>query len=114
MSNALPTGAAPRPDARRSVLLRFVADRNPFFLVSAVLMFAGVRVILSALDLAPGDLSRLLLLIGVLNAYEALVIALALLLIVRRGQRRDGWILLSIEALFLVDLTHLNAEFFTA
>jgi hypothetical protein len=94
--------------------MRFIADRNPFFLLSAVSMFAGIRVILSALNVSPGDVWRLLLLIGALNAYEAAVIALALYLIIRRKQRRDGWILLTIEALFLADLTNLNAEVFTA
>ncbi len=107
--------AVPRaPLSRRSPIWRFIVDRNPFYLLSAVMMFAGVRVILSALQLMPGDLKHLLLLIGVLNAYEAMVIALALYLITRRGLVRDGWILLSIEALFLIDLTFLNAELFTA
>jgi hypothetical protein len=115
MSNALaPLPPPPEPPAVRPSLMRFVADRNPFFLLSAVSMFAGVRVILSALNVSPGDVWRLLLLIGALNAYEAAVIALALYLITRRNQRRDGWILLSIEALFLVDLTNLNSEVFTA
>ena len=110
MSNTLPMEA---PQPRRS-LLRFIVDRNPFFLLSALSMFAGVRVILSALDAAPGRLPPLLWSIVALNAYEALVIGLGLFLIVRRRQYRDGWMLLSIEALFLLDLTNLNAELFTA
>src|SRR5258706_2087989 len=115
MSESLPLAAAPpTPQRPRPSLMRFIVDRNPFFLISAVCMFAGVRIILSALNVSPGDLRRLLLLIAVLNIYEAAVIALALFLITRRNQARDGWILLSIEALFLVDLTFLNAEFFTA
>src|SRR5437660_5192695 len=114
MSNTLAPLPPRETPALRPSLMRFIADRNPFFLLSAVSMFAGVRVILSALNVSPGDVWRLLLLIGALNAYEAAVIALALFLITRRNQRRDGWILLSIEALFLVDLTNLNAEVFTA
>ena len=86
MSDSLPM-AAPQP--RRS-LLRFIVDRNPFFLISALCMFAGVRVILSALNAAPGDLPPLLWSIVALNLYEALVIALGLYLIVRRKQHRDG------------------------
>src|SRR6266699_1904355 len=98
MSNCLSSPDSPRPMRRAGgPLLRLIVDRNPFFLLSAVSMFAGVRVILAAL-----------------NLYEALVIGLALFLITRRDQRRDGWILLSIEALFLVDLTLLNSELFTA
>jgi hypothetical protein len=110
MSNTVPMGA---PQARRS-LLRFIVDRNPFFLLSALCMFVGVRVILSALNSAPGDVAALLRSIVALHVYEATVIGLGLYLIVRRGQHRDGWMLLSIEALFLVDLTNLNAELFTA
>jgi hypothetical protein len=110
MSNTFPM-AAPQP---RRTLWRFIVDRNPFFLISALCMFAGVRVILSALDAAPGRLPPLLWSIAALNAYEALVIGLGLFLIVRRRQYRDGWMLLSIEALFLLDLTNLNAELFTA
>jgi len=94
--------------------LRFVHDRNPFYLLSALCMFVGFRVILGALNSAPGDWKTLLGLIVTLNVYEVVMIALALFLIVRRGLRRDGWILLGIEALFLVDLTNLNAELFTA
>src|SRR5437763_12059706 len=112
MSNALAPLPPPETPAPRPSLMRFIADRNPFFLLSAVSMFAGVRIILAALNVSPGDVWRLLLLIGVLNAYEAAVIALALFLITRHNQRRDGWILLSIEALFLLDLTNLNSEVF--
>lgn len=110
----LPPPVPPRAGGGVVSLTRFIVDRNPFFLLSAVMMFVGVRVVVSALHLVPGDLKHLLLLIGVLNAYEAAVIALALFLITRRGLRRDGWLLLSIEGLFLVDLTFLNAELFTA
>ena len=110
MSNDVPT-AAPSP---RPSLLRFIVDRNPFFILSALCMFAGVRVILSAINAAPGDLSALLGSIVAVNLYETAVIALGLFLIVRRGQYRDGWMLLSVEALFLLDLTNLNAELFTA
>src|SRR4051794_38465425 len=84
---------------RRPSLWRFVVDRNPFFLLSAVCMFAGCRVIIAALGVSPGEIRKLVGLIGVLNLYELLLIALALFLIKARGQNRDGWILLAIEAL---------------
>jgi hypothetical protein len=105
------------PFHRRPALLaflRFVHDRNPFYLLSALCLFTGFRVILGALNSAPGDWKTLLELIVTLNVYEVVTIGLALFLITRRGLRRDGWILLGIEALFLVDLTNLNAELFTA
>ena len=103
--------------SRRSAfmrVLRFVHDRNPFYLLSALCMFVGFRIILGALNSAPGDWKTLLELIITLNVYEVVMIALALFLIVKRGLIRDGWILLGIEALFLLDLTNLNAELFTA
>jgi hypothetical protein len=103
--------------SRRSSLitiLRFVHDRNPFYLLSALCMFVGFRIILGALNSAPGDWKTLLGLIVTLNFYEVVMIGLALFLIVKRGLIRDGWILLGIEALFLLDLTNLNAELFTA
>jgi hypothetical protein len=105
--------SAPRVPVHRS-MLRFVHDRNPFYLLSALCMFVGFRIVLGALNSAPGDWKTLLALIVTLNVYEAAIIALALFLIVKRGLYRDGWILLGIEALFLVDLTNLNAELFTA
>jgi hypothetical protein len=95
-------------------VLRFIHDRNPFYLLSALCMFVGFRIVLGALNSAPADWKSLLLLIATLHVYEAVIIALALFLILKRGLLRDGWILLAIEALFLVDLTNLNAELFTA
>lgn len=93
---------------------RFIHDRNPFYLLSAICMFAGYRMILGAMDTPPGDVGGLVPLIGVLNLYEFALIGLALFLIQRRGLIRDGWFLLIIQALFLVDLTNLQSEVFTA
>jgi hypothetical protein len=103
----------PRPSTPLS-WLRLIHDRNPFYLLSAAMMFVGYRVVIAALDSQPGDWWSLLRLIVTMQAYEAAMIAIALYLIVRRGLRRDGWILLGIESLFLVDLTNLNAELYTA
>lgn len=93
---------------------RFIHDRNPFYLLSAVCMFAGYRMILGAMNTAPGDVGGVIPLIAVLNLYEFALIGLALFLIRRRGLVRDGWFLLIIQALFLVDLTNLQSEIFTA
>ncbi len=103
----------PRPSTLRS-LVRFVHDRNPFYLLSALSMFIGFRVVIAALNSPAGDWQTLLRLIVTMQAYEAAMVGLALYLIVRRGLQRDGWILLGIESLFLVDLTNLNAELYTA
>ena len=104
----------PRQPSAARALLRFVHDRNPFYLLSALSMFVGFRVVLGALNTAPGDWPTLVRLIVTMQAYEAVLVALALYLIARRGLHRDGWILLGLESLFLVDLTNLNAELFTA
>jgi hypothetical protein len=106
--------AAVSSPPRLMKFLRFVHDRNPFYLLSALCMFVGFRIVLGAINSAPGDWKTLLMLMGTLQVYEVAIIALALFLIVKRGLIRDGWILLAIEALFLVDLTNLNAELFTA
>src|ERR1700733_6594451 len=110
MTDVLPASPAPSRRSPLLTILHFIHDRNPFYLLSALCMFVGFRIILGALDSHPGDWKTLLGLIITLNFYEVVMIALALFLIVRRGLRRDGWILLGIEALFMLDLTNLNAE----
>ena len=104
----------PRHPSTVLAWLRFVHDRNPFFLLSAASMFVGYRLVIAAVNSAPGEWRPLLSLIVTMQVYEAVLIALALFLIARRGLVRDGWILLGIESLFLVDGTNLNAELFTA
>ena len=111
------TDDAAQPPTRRTLkpsFWRWIHDRNPMFLCSAVLMFAGYRLILGAMNTRPGDVAGLAPLIAVLNLYEAALIGLGLFLIRRRGLYRDGWFLLTIEALFLVDLTNLQSEVYAA
>jgi hypothetical protein len=73
-------------------------------------MLAGCYALNSGLGTHSGDLGKILALLGVLNVYEAMLIALGLYLIRRRGIVRDGRTLLLLEAPFLVDLAFLNAE----
>jgi len=47
--------AVTRPPQSGRSFWRFVHDRNPFYLLSAVSMFAGCRAIISAVGVAPGD-----------------------------------------------------------
>ena len=94
----------------RAVLLTFLVHRNPFYLLSALSMLAGCYALNSGLGTRTGDLGKILALLGVLNAYEGMLIALGLYLIRRRGILRDGRTLLLLEAPFLVDLAFLNAE----
>jgi hypothetical protein len=91
-------------------LSSFLIHQNPFYLLSALSMIAGCFLLNRDLGLRPGELSRLLLLVGTLNLYELLVIGLGLYLIRGRGIERDGRTLLLLEAPLLVDLTFLNSE----
>jgi hypothetical protein len=100
---------SPRPGVHPA-LASFLFHRNPFYLLSALCMIAGCYLLNSGLALHTGELPRLLLLIGTLDVYEMLLIALGLYLIHNRGVIRDGTTLLLLEAPFLVDLAFLNAE----
>ena len=97
---------------RRSIW-RAISDRNPFYLLSAVCMLFGCIALTNSSSWSPIRLNRLLILIATLNFYELLLVGLALFLIVKRGLRRDGTILLILEAFFLVDVTFLNSEIFS-
>jgi hypothetical protein len=87
---------------------------NPFYLLSAFSMLLGCWILSRALALEPGHAGKLVLLMGVLNLYEALLIGLALLLIVRRGLVRDGRTLLWVESVILVDATFLGSELYAS
>lgn len=95
-------------------IIRLIIDRNPFFLLSAVAMLVACRLLLSAVALTPGQAGKLLSLVVTLNVYELLLIMLALLLIQRPLCGRDARILLVLEAFFLVDVTFLNSELYSA
>lgn len=94
----------------RAALLGFLVHHNPFYLLSALSMLAGCYALNSGLGARTGDLPKLLALLGVLNAYEGILMGLGLYLIRRRGITRDGRTLLLLQAAFLVDLAFLEAE----
>ena len=96
-----------------SRVLHLIADRNPFYLLSAACMLWGCLALTNSLSWLSLPLGRLLLLIGTINIYEAALIGLSLLLL-KRHLLRDGKILLILEAFFLVDVSFLNAEVATA
>jgi hypothetical protein len=91
-------------------LARRIVDHNPFYLASALSMFAGCYQLSRALALAPGETTKLVALIAVLNVYEGLLIGLSIFLVVRRGLVRDGRMLLLLESAFLVDVALLASE----
>src|SRR4051794_12220898 len=97
------------PPARRG-LLHLIAEHNPFYLISASCMLFGCLLLTNSLSWDPIAVRRLLILIVTLNVYEFALVAIGLYLIARRGLKRDGWMLLVLEAFFLVDVTFLNAE----
>jgi hypothetical protein len=102
------------PPARRRSLLRILADHNPFYLLSAACMLASLLALTNSLSWTSITRSRLITLIVTLNAYEFALLGIALFLIVRRGLRRDGRMLLILQAFFLADFGFLGAEIATA
>lgn len=94
----------------RSLLVAFLFHHNPFYLLSAFCMIAGCYALNSALDLRAGQMRRMLILLGTINLYEVLLLALGLFLIRSRGIIRDGRTLLLLQIVFLVDLTFLASE----
>jgi hypothetical protein len=61
--------------------LRFIVDHNPFYLLSGASMLLGCYLLNCALYTKAGDLHKLLLLLGVTNVYEILLIVLGVFLI---------------------------------
>jgi hypothetical protein len=105
-----PHDAANRP---RSAPVRFLFRTNPFYLLSVMCMLGGCLALTNSLSWTSIPLPRLLALVITLNFYEALLLALGLYLLRRRGVVRDGLMLLLLEALFLVDAAFLNVEVFS-
>ncbi|MCG6926019.1 MAG: hypothetical protein LJF30_11985 [Acidobacteria bacterium] len=88
--------------------------KNPFYGMSAAAMLFGCYMVSQALRPEPGHLGKLLTLIGVLQVYEALLVALGVLLVATKRAPRDGVAVLLIETLFLMDATLLATECVTA
>lgn len=98
----------------RPLLVRLLTEHNPFYLLSAACMLASCLALTNSLSWTSIPLRRLLTLVATLNLYEFALLAIALFLITRRGLRRDGSMLLLLQAFFLADFTFLNAEVVTA
>jgi len=90
---------------------QWLGDHNPFLLLSTVCMLLGCYLVNGALHDEPSN-TRMLILLGLINLYEACIIPLGMILIRRKaGTARDGWWLLLFEVLFLVNVTFVNPDF---
>src|SRR5688572_20835392 len=89
-------------------------NSHPFYLLSAVLMTVGCYTLSHSLDLEVAAVRKLVILIAVVNVYEAALIGLAIYLVVSRRLVRDGSLLLILELPFLLDAIFLNAELVAA
>ncbi len=94
----------------REQTLRFFQLHNPFYLLSALSMLVGCFGLVQVIGVTPGGTTSLLILIGVLQAYECLVVGLGSYLIRSGRAPRDGRILFLLELVFLVDATYLLTE----
>jgi hypothetical protein len=118
MPEATPVSSGPAaayrllPKARQSLFHSFI-DSNPFYLLSACCMLAGCLALTNSLSWLSIPLPKLLILLLTLNVYEGALIGLAAYLVLVRGLRRDGMMLVILEAFFFIDITFLNAEIST-
>jgi hypothetical protein len=98
----------------RSSLREFLRLHNPFYLISAACMLLGCYLVAGAVtgEQSGARLSRVLVMIGALNVYELLLVALSCFLIAKKRQLRDGLMILAIEVLLLADSTNLLHETF--
>ena len=94
----------------REQTLRFFQLHNPFYLLSALSMLFGCFGLVQVIGVTTGGTTSLLILIGVLQAYECLVVGLGSYLIRSGRAPRDGRILFLLELVFLVDATYLLTE----
>ncbi len=83
---------------------------NPFYAASAFAMLLGCWLLSQALQLQAGQLQGLLVLMLVLQLYEALLVGLGAYLVRSKRAPRDGLVVLVIESVFLMDATLLSAE----
>src|SRR5687768_18611181 len=71
-------------------------------------MLLGCYLLNSALYTPAGDVRKLLVVLAVVNVYEACVILLACVLIRFPLVQRDAWIVLFVESLFLTDIAFVS------
>ncbi len=100
---------SPAQGGSRAGVGDLLARHNPFYLISAACMLTACMLLTNTTTWSPIALKRLLVLLTTVNVYEVALLGLAVIL-VRRGILRDAGMLLVLHAVFLVDVTFLNAE----
>lgn len=102
------------PGAPRYPRLRWIVDYNPCFLLSAVCMLLGCRLLNDAVNSRAGDTHGSLWLILTINVYEFCLLGAAMLIHRWQGMRRDVSIVLIVAALFMGDLAFVIGDLSTA
>lgn len=107
----------PRPESfdwtpERGLLHRLVAG-NYFYFLSAALMLLGCYELMHATELTREIFQRTLKTLLILQGYELLVIATALVIVWRFKVLDDAFSLLLVELLLLLDPTFFSNSFFT-
>ncbi|MEM1212588.1 MAG: hypothetical protein AAGI68_09860 [Planctomycetota bacterium] len=87
---------------------QWLMDRNPFFLLSGVMLLFGCFAVTRGIDTMDGKYWRLVGLIAAVNVYEGLAIGVGLWLSRSRALVRDARWLLGLAVLLAVDVTLLG------
>lgn len=98
----------------RHPMLRFIIDRNPFYLLSGVFMLVGCSILFSELHGEPELPTPLLILLGLFELYGIAAMALGIWLARMRRMTRDAGLLLVLTILLMSDVTFLYNELITA
>lgn len=93
--------------------VRQIVDYNPCFLLSALCMLFGCRLLNDAVNTKSGGVRGALWLILTINVYEFCLLAVAMLIRRWQGMRRDVGILLLVGALFMGDIAFVVGDLAT-
>lgn len=100
----------PRPSEG---FMRYLWLYNPMYLLSSVCMLGSCVLLANDSVHSHVPLSQLLSLVGTLVLYQAALFAIGAFLVLSRNILRDGRTLLILDAVFLTDITFVNAELIT-
>jgi hypothetical protein len=95
------------------VLLEFLSYGNPIYLLSAAFMLLGCLLLTNDLSFTRVSLAQVSSLLGTIFLYQLCLFASGALLLLKRGVVRDGSILLTLDAIFLCDITFALSNYIT-